>query len=48
MYLSRIFTWHFQCKEATLTKSSLPCKKSDKFERKCKFLISNAEAILTF
>ena len=47
-YLSPIFTWLLQRREATLTKSLLLHQNSNKYGTKSNFLLLNVEAILTY
>ena len=48
VYFSYIFAWLLQQMEVTLAKSLLLCKSSGKSTSRCKFLVSNGEAILTY
>ena len=48
MYFSFIFIWLLQYMEATLTKSSPLWESSNNSAPKCKYLVSNVEARLTY
>ena len=48
MYFSRIITWLFRRKKATLAKFLVVYKISNKSARKCNFLLLNCETLLNY